>query len=485
MLFVAFSTDKWTLNIFFDSYGRDMVPQYLEKAQVIVEVNRKLELSLKEGNNYLIFAENASTLSDILDRVNGSVTMWNREESPRGKFLIVTSSDDVKSIFKVLWDRNILNVAVLVDYQRRLYTSNPYHPKNRCKSVFAEYNVQECTGNLELQSISSFNGCPIYYASLNSSLVCLFHFVMPSMGTQRYEGSHSIFLDDFIWLVPLSMQASFTLIDTIFEYRAWICISLAFFGSLMVWWLIAVFLKTQRTYERFCHVCLDLFSLTTCGLIYRVPKVRALKCVLIAYLFYAIVIQTAFKANLIKALTVSGYNHEIDSLQKIATSKLPICISPILKYAYFSNVSEENELYKKITWKTYKCNVTSCEDITFPCIFMTLQSHLHLLALDLSKVKIIRNNSLNGKPEWKIHTFKGLQIVKPINRIINGMKESGIHKKLINDFNEEYERKKNVSESGPIALRVDHLRGVFVIYLFGIVLSLIVFVIEIVAHHRL
>ncbi|KAK5640885.1 hypothetical protein RI129_009432 [Pyrocoelia pectoralis] len=526
------------------------------------------------GYNFLILAQNVSSLSSLLENLEKS-KVWNSHESALGRFLIVLLSQDIEMVFKLLWKFNIVNALVVIKGNEgyNVYSSDPFHPKNNCGNNVQELVKQTCSSLVVEfpKPLRNLNGCPIAFAKnevqeflykvLNISFSYLKHasnvrilhenlnvsdmemlrrnntatMVMVLNATLQYSKlnvsseifrdyfvilheklnvsdmeilrrnntatmitvlnatlqynklnvSSEIFRDYFVYASPVDHNL-FTLdvIAAIFEYEVWIAVLLIFLITLLIWWIILKFKKSAHG-GMFCDVLINIFSLSTCGCIRRVPHIGMLRNIILMYLFYVIVIQTAFKSKLITALTSPIDNNKIKSLEDVANSKLPVCDANVLKNVFFQESKPRDTIYTNIQKKlTPILEDKTSQFIEKKCIYLITNIGNILFLSNYGKASTVTEDRYAGNGKLFLGLSKPHYVMSSINAAIERWKESGIY---------NADMKKNLPKSPttededdePVVITLQHLSGVFAIWGICISFAFIVFIMELVVHKYL
>ncbi|KAK5647332.1 hypothetical protein RI129_002224 [Pyrocoelia pectoralis] len=490
---------------------------------VTLNLNNPIHNFTEYGTNFIIPTKDGkSLLGQLTTMVKSSV--WRSYESTMGKFVIVTSSTYVEEVFKVLWMFNIVNAIIISEDGCSVYSSNPYSQKNHCGSKVEEYITQNCFLDLSftfLKPLRNLNQCPIIINMTemptiitmvldkftpylqqalnveinktttaqisnvkkddNNVILNIFTFVDVKSGDLRF--TDEMFRSHFVWVSPMAKEV-FTLqaIGNIFQYDVWILFILTIIAVSIAWGLILKFTQFPFKHDSFGKGFINIISLTICGCIRKIPQLAKLRSIILLYLFYVIIIQTAFKANLIKMLTSVIDSNEIKSVQDVANSKLTLCVPIGFKRTIFGQNKPHDEIYTKIKNKLVEVEINPVDNFnTTHCIQFMINVEFILFLSNMGKSTVVVDEKFGYNPRLHFSSLKPHYLMSSVNAAIERWKESGVYEHHVKQIMDQI---RNVSEETdePIPLTLEHLSGVFAIFAFGLLLSLIVFMLELVIY---
>ncbi|KAF5280477.1 hypothetical protein FQA39_LY18058 [Lamprigera yunnana] len=285
------------------------------------------------------------------------------------------------------------------------------------------------------------------------------------------EKSSSIFYDNFVWVIPLQKNPSVKTLQYIFEGQVWMMIGAAFLVTLLTWYFLA---RVAVNGNSVLSTFLGVWSLTLLGCISKLPQPKYLKSLVLFYLLFIIVIQTAFKTNLARVLTVEQYESSIKDIEDLKNSERPLCIYPFINRF----VKTDNDTIKKRIK-----NVHTIDDIIIKkdCAYLVLAQYVGYLKHHV-KIHYFTDNSMTGAYECKFSIRKGHFFVKTLNDFIARLEENGILDYEILKNNRKRYPKSTLKNEELVVLTFEHVSSIFYIWAIGIILSIVVFILEIVNH---
>ncbi|KAF5300311.1 hypothetical protein FQA39_LY11168 [Lamprigera yunnana] len=216
-----------------------------------------------------------------------------------------------------------------------------------------------------------------------------------------------------------------------------------------------------------------VLALTLVGCTASIPQIKALKCLILFYLVFVIVIHGTFKTNLAQLLTVDQYNSEIKNLEGLVDSDIPV-------FTYKGPI--QNQFQQII------------EDFTYTKIrerlIMPFESYKDILKgytnccylLFLQHIRSFEYYSSDYNVKYRFIFIGHNYLNERLNNFIQRFVENGIFEHIISENNRKrngYGKQKE-EKSKPKVLTMHHAYGIFVIWAVGMELSIIVFIIEIV-----
>lgn len=98
------------------------------------------------SNNYLVFSTHSEDLFRIIQEIK-LTKLWNANQSPRGKFLIVLFKDFTEhKLLKYFWKMDVTKVILLkmLKNNMKLFTWNPFDVRNLCGYYVTNKIVTDC-----------------------------------------------------------------------------------------------------------------------------------------------------------------------------------------------------------------------------------------------------------------------------------------------------------------------------------------------------
>ncbi|KAF5284968.1 hypothetical protein FQA39_LY16923 [Lamprigera yunnana] len=176
--------DQKTVVFVYDGFISGLSPNYISNPYISLDIRSPIFKTSEYSNNFVINIRDKEDLRKSIRFLRRS-TIWNPKTSPGGKFLVVTTNHNVSSIFNCLWEHNIINSVVLTISSDNLtyYTSNPYHPKNKCGKSVQHFKTNKCEWEVPTElRVKTFNGCEI--TVLDQTIMSVYKNVVTNVKTR-------------------------------------------------------------------------------------------------------------------------------------------------------------------------------------------------------------------------------------------------------------------------------------------------------------
>ncbi|KAF5303310.1 hypothetical protein FQA39_LY10049 [Lamprigera yunnana] len=501
--------------IYYVSDGREpiILPAHRDSKSdnqyVIVNMSESILGPFNYPRYYIVQVKDVESLSTVLFQLI-STQIWNIDSSITSKYLIMISSFELRAAYEVLWDRGITNAAILpYKNKTKIYLNDPFHPGNRCGKMVKVMSVFNC-GSLKIFRRShnrSYEDCLIDFVTpyrhedihfqniitrfilgeLQKYLKLQVKFINRN-NSERVRGNivifienddHSIYdsksicIDHFGWVIFLNKVPTLRLLLCTFETKVWVTIGATFMLTSLTWLVI-----NKVTTKRFgaFNVFTNVWCLTFLGCIPKIGSLLSLKTLVLFYMWFIVVMQTAFKSDLAKILTIEQYEPTIDSVAKLANSNLPLCMPQSLVMMHFLENKTADSTYTKLktrivpteTWKNSNC--------------------VHLIYLQ--DIQILKDNNYKFVyfADDTLTPFKysftvsiGYHFKEILDNFVNVFVENGISEYVIsiNHWKNTRRDKNEMEMDEPKVLTLDNVYGVFVFWAAGIAVSIAVFIFEI------
>ncbi|KAF5286110.1 hypothetical protein FQA39_LY16393 [Lamprigera yunnana] len=522
----------------YDKTFDDVLPDKLQHPFLTFDISKMAHTvsGYKSYNEMIILnLKSAKLLKKYFEKMRQHV--WKSKSSASRKYLIISSSDDVselKEIFLHFLEFDVDDVIIITHNSTlekkaiKVFTWNPYHPSNKCGTIFNVRKEESCSSIKMIENrrkVKNFNKCNLTYfydssrrykrystevayvtryfleilsETLNVTIVPL------SKNWKGYDGFYirmhrlescslnfpctvPFLRNGYIWTVPPPKRIHpMVVFKIVYKTFVWIVILLAFLFTSIIWWFISY---CKRSTD-FTSALLNVYSLTLFGFINKIPTFLPLRVIFIAYVIYAIHIQSIFMSNLVKMLTIPQYEPTINNLEELAASDLPILIDNY-NIALFKAKGQNNSLYSKLTNK-YRMvsfdegihairNQTALEHNSVFIVFDVLYDLVHDY---IPKLHTVVDSTLIGAERRTFLTKAESSYLSTVNNIVNIYLESGLinlkqmeYKRYINKFAHYYDNKLNTTE-GNVVFCLNHVYSVFVCWALGLTVATVIFIIE-------
>lgn len=290
---------------------------------------------------------------------------------------------------------------------------------------------------------------------------------------------------------PLSRWRSITLP---FSGLAWASVAVSFLVAALLLHLISfASLQDESTkYESWSFNLLYVLGILTMRSPNTKPNHLPLRMYLAIIWVFAILISTSYSANLVSFLFVIQKSPPIKTLKQLADSSLRFGGTAIWVDKFKNSVDEtvrsfasRFEVFPDLNWLFDQVDSGK---------FTAIQNKHQIEFLVSGKYKRGASSSLRLVEECflsyniAITTQKYAPMLENFNKLLSRIIDSGLIKRWQNEVLESY-RVQNKREkvpdkteelSGPQPLSIEHIQGLFMIYLLGIILSLLVLAAELI-----
>ncbi|KAF5297966.1 hypothetical protein FQR65_LT09877 [Abscondita terminalis] len=347
LVYRVFSNDESLIYLY---NGEDNFPVAEENARILYDVRTRLQIPSAYRNysqNYVVVANDYNTLVNIFLTISRS-KFWHIKLTSTGTFLVVTFEEDMENKVKMFWLIGIINVVFLVynsEGTMYVFTTDPQATGNNCGQMLKEFlSFDDCSASTPIQLpqvLRKYNNCVVTYVSSTSgagdvknikffevlnfllkTMVNKLNLSLQMMHILNTNFTYNVFTifssfrkplednpytftffsDDMVWIVPFPRKIPhMKIIQLVFKKIVWILILTAFVFTSLIWWLIA---KVLNRNSNIIKTFLDVYSITLFGSVHRLDLIPSLRCLFMAYVLYAIHIQTGFTSKLVEVLTI-------------------------------------------------------------------------------------------------------------------------------------------------------------------------------------
>ncbi|KAF5285773.1 hypothetical protein FQR65_LT13052 [Abscondita terminalis] len=454
--------------------------------------------------NYVIQAD---SFVDVLDLVRVSLVLspfWRKKLTREGKFLLITADKDLEKKFAAFWKMGIINLVVLAyDFAgaARLLTSDPQAPDNACGLKVNAFSNSDARIQLP-KTLRKYTNCNATYLTANTvtskqarehemanfvlktmvnrfglslttensqTTVHVRNFFTIGIGYRDLLTNHfytSIFYSDkMICIVPFPQKIpTMKIVKMIFKTIVWIYVLVTFVAASLTWWFIV---KRTNLSEAF----LKVFSITLFGSTNDYERSRSMRCLFLAYVVYAIHIQTAFNSKLIEILTIPQYEPRIKSLTELGDSDVAILVREGIYTLFFDHEEHHGTLFNKIKEKMVVKEVGEYSDLVFDintyntmAVLLT-NNEVELITNALkTEFCILDDFTFVPRMDMAFYGIEGAYILKTIDEVIVLLRESGLLDHFLKGIN--YDTDSHVATTGyeKQVLTLHHLYFVFVFW---------------------
>ncbi|XP_035788893.1 uncharacterized protein LOC118465092 [Anopheles albimanus] len=313
----------------------------------------------------------------------------------------------------------------------------------------------------------------------------------PDFDVHDEFGWTTVYLQDhYTWFVPRAgLEKRWKLLLYIFEMTTWEAFACVAFLSACVWRCISQLVPEVPSHRQLALCLLNTWS-TFLGIsVHNRPHSHSLRLLFMAFTLYSLNATTIYTGLLINVITNPPLAHQIDTIEEIIASGVPIG-GRLDSEDWFMNSFEEDRLVSE------RYNVSSAFQPSLANIEAVNDGSRVLLMSRLYVRNTNYQDRLHGLSrnvfvtQLEMIMEKGFPLLPKFNRIISNLIDMGIMEKLWKDFLfnvtilEHIKRNRQLSEedilaaSPEVVLTLDHLQSAFVLYAIGLVFCVVAFVAE-------
>ncbi|KAB0790680.1 hypothetical protein PPYR_14877 [Photinus pyralis] len=520
-----------TLYYIFNNNTSYLLPFYTKNPKVIINAKGRLRILNKKSSHNVVI------LVDHFEAFKGDI--YELHQSSRfptnGRFLVITDNFQlVEKIFGLLWRQKIVYVAVLVINRRdhnksRLFTADPHDASNDCGTTPNVIHHQSCNNSLVdtlPKPLRNYHMClaafgifaqPLDQLSrrnytlrvlaevLNVSLIALEYreyqhndIEIIDIGERflTYENYHTSRLshvfqrDIIVWIVPPPNAISrLEILFISFEKEVWLLVVGVFVLFSLAWYVL------NRFKIGIGRIIINAVSITLCGSTHCIPKSSTLRFLIMCYIIYSIHIQIAYVANLTRLMMSVPTGKPIGSFQQLVEANITISIDRITLHilaatwnedmvsAKWNNINSEKVKLPKQHPPELLHEWYANRNFCMPIMLNTLHDMELILRVRTPDYFTDQDLSL---PTMKVFaTTSSGYFIDSVDEVIDRLTENGFYDKLDKDkkFYADTKKSEFITEEQVTALSFEQVSGVLLIYCFGLLLSLMVFIGELIVYH--
>ncbi|KAF2893932.1 hypothetical protein ILUMI_12242 [Ignelater luminosus] len=304
-----------------------------------------------------------------------------------------------------------------------------------------------------------------------------------------YDVSDCFFRDNTAWAVPIFEKSSIEVILTIFEWQVWLTIIAVLVGTTVIWWLLK---RSKEHIElvSFQRSILSTFGMTLGGSTNILPKTNVLRILTIFYLLYSIEISQHFQGKLSSVLTHPGSETPISTVEELADSTLKIIGSEKISRMLLERKEKKHlKIQKRLIIRN---NFNTTDNIITIAYFKNCSSIMgrkilqYAFPILIPKVHLIQDDSGLLEMELTFAMRKGHYFLDILNRFCSRITEAGIYQKMFSDTIAQSDKTTMIEKKDvkTIVLTIQHLMGLFFLWILGLTIATFVFISELCFHYR-
>lgn len=313
------------------------------------------------------------------------------------------------------------------------------------------------------------------------------------------DATKTYYRDDWMWWVPCAKKVPrWKSITMVFLPETWITLFISIISAVVVICGLVTCAPMERREYRNCANCVSSVWATFLGVSAPyMPRRTPTRIFLISWLWYSVAINIIFQTFLTSFLIEPGFQHQMNSVEEILTSKIKYGYNELLDVAVRNSADAFSKIILQNRMACNEGNKPPCLDwVAYHNNFSVLCSKT-LIDYLLTREYIDRNGkSLICQAggvflplNYVTYMEKWNPLLNRFNDMITRILESGIHYHWFESglhmqrvYAGVIERKTTTGEYSDISL--EHAQGIFPVLVLGLLLSIVVFFMEF-AYHKI
>ncbi|XP_048510260.1 ionotropic receptor 21a-like [Athalia rosae] len=304
-----------------------------------------------------------------------------------------------------------------------------------------------------------------------------------------YSPSYVYDTECLTWGVPITYEGFLNILWVEFDWKVWILIASVLVITAVITFFshhkISSSIKDNRKKVEFTVLLLDLISLNLGGNVIYLPTSKGGRWLLLIGLFYALIITTAYRSSLGSILTAVKTFPTVNDMEGIVKSNLSARGS-WYNFKILQAQAEENDLALKLVEKYVIYNNAS-EAISklhseHNFAYLSRSSNLYYEKRRILKAgytvnfNILQECVLNYQVVMILR--KDHYLLRPINRAILYLQQSGIMDYWRTEFNKEKIDREDADRISKIKILTQRFYSLFYVYCYALILCSLVFLAE-------
>lgn len=365
---------------------------------------------------------------------------------------------------------NIANFSVIYSVSNKSLDWGALDYMGETRGLFKTLSAEEVD-----MGISSLAATPIRYMNLDPSTPYTF--------------------ESMTWCVPkANLKPEWLSIYQSYSLNTWLLI-FAVYITESVFFYILSYNKDVKIFNTLQDSFLNTFSILASVSVWKKPSNCIIRMLFVLWAVFSLHFDALYQSNLIKFIVNPALEKQITRFDELVNDNIPMGSFYIWR-EYFNNTDTMNSLEFKMKQKWIDCH-----DID-TCLSHVAYAKNYSIAIPKLYVSYAAKKFLNNRKEFAIYWFRndyisypvqmyayrGFPFIHRINSIIGTIFQSGFLSKWEQDLKKLIKEKEiNLTEiksedvNIPDILSLKALQGAFIIYLFGIICSIFVFIIELIS----
>ncbi|CAH1106988.1 unnamed protein product [Psylliodes chrysocephalus] len=319
--------------------------------------------------------------------------------------------------------------------------------------------------------------------------------ITPSSAIGYFETSVFALQDSTHFTVPYIVKEENRLnFFGIFDKYIWIALTSSLLLLIVFYITVTKLLKFENKYTK-THLIVTMFQLQMDGSPIWKPRSDSVKLITVIFLYLFLILNTCFKGKLFNSRVSDNINQEYETLEDIVNKKLKVGIHDVAKNILNSS---ENVFEKYIVKNGESCGIDLyCLNRTaFQKDFATIKFKstveylLPRLYVDENGLPLINTIDTFTHLYLYFHFFfrKGHPLFETFNRELIHLHQHGLISKILHDFQRNntfamvLAKRRDILKFSSVALI--ELKSIFQIYLVCILVSFVVFCLEMIQSRK-
>ncbi|KAF5298008.1 hypothetical protein FQR65_LT09819 [Abscondita terminalis] len=510
-----------TLVFVYDKFVELELPDVIKNPYVVARSGGRMRLTLKRVNLFVIHLDSQKTLSNTTHALY-KITSFNLRFILSAKYLIIINEKgliNINDVFEHFRTNTIDKVVVITYYfgnevsDVKVHTCRFFQKENDIRKVESQQYNQNITikyvekyrnihgrnFSLSVTGISNEHPSFNYFFKLMNELAKTVNGIFiknwenaktpPTILIHLNTGLINVFTSNDLFHLAINDPLYFVVkagrevsaIKTffiVFRFEVWILIIAAYIITSIAVWFITFIYEAKFKISQFGNP----FLTSILGSILSAPKRTNIRCILMCLLIYHIPIRTGFNSNLTTILTTPQFEPGITTLEELAEANIKI----YAHLMYQKLFDDYNSLHEMLKTKTKFLQTLSYKNYTD--LLIADNSAIFLTDLEIKYLRrhFLRNISINvidscGVLKKRLPSFSltsGHYFVNTLNEFVRTTEESGVAQKYLKEEFDDIKLGPKLKQLVPLNFK--HLLGVFLIIIFGLILSTVVFIVEVV-----
>lgn len=302
----------------------------------------------------------------------------------------------------------------------------------------------------------------------------------------HFKATLAYYEDSYTWFVPLApKRAAWKGLAYIFKLYTWLFIGFVLLLSSFVWNCTSIVSGDRRKFKKFSMCFLNSWS-TFLGISIPLQPLRApLRVLFLVFTLYSLNMTTIYTSNLVAVFTSTTYDLQLSSIEDILETELLLGGREEYYDWFDTGYAVDDRITERYNYSELFEPSTENLDRVRTGQQVMLLSRLFVLSRNYSNLVYgLPTNVFANQMEMIFE--KGFPLARLFDKVIHRLKDNGIIYKFFNDWQVRMEKHNAIVEDdAEIILTLQHLEGAFAILGYGLLLSIVMFALEVLFEYKL